>query len=114
IGRRSDGQIRQIHSRATWDSSSGRMFGVIRDVTKEKEAQEQIERFNSELEKLVASRTGELNAANAQLSSAMKEIQIKQEELVLSEKLATIGQLSANIAHEMNTPLGAMISATGS
>jgi len=56
---------------------------------------------NATLEERVAERTGELE-------SALREQRLLQDRLVESEKLTALGQLSAGIAHELNTPLGAI------
>lgn len=49
-----------------------------------------------------------LKAAEA----ALEELRAAQSRLVLSEKLAALGQLVAGIAHQLNTPLGAMASSS--
>ncbi|MGO8695536.1 MAG: sensor histidine kinase [Rectinemataceae bacterium] len=36
IARRSDGAVRDIHSKARWDPAKRRLFGIIRDITEEK------------------------------------------------------------------------------
>lgn len=51
-------------------------------------------------------------ARNADLSAALAELQAAQDEIVQSEKMAALGQLVAGIGHEINTPLGAIGSAS--
>ncbi len=43
-----------------------------------------------------------------QLEEAYRAIQENQEKLLISEKLASLGRLTASIVHEMNTPLAAV------
>jgi len=52
--------------------------------------------------------------AEAELKQAYAEAEITQRELAESEKMAVLGQLVAGIAHEINTPLGAINSSVGS
>ena len=58
-----------------------------------------------ELEASVAGRTADLNKKNEELSLALKQLKETQNQLVMSEKLASLGQLTAGIAHEIKNPL---------
>ncbi len=63
-----------------------------------KERDRQLREWNDELNVRVAERTAELEEVNRQLESATKQ-------LVMSEKLAAIGEITAGVAHEMNNPI---------
>jgi len=51
----------------------------------------------------------ELQGSLLQLEKAYGDLQLSQEHLARSERLADLGRLTAGIAHEMNTPLGASL-----
>jgi signal transduction histidine kinase len=64
-----------------------------------------IERANATLEQRVTERTKELSDANAALQREMREREEVEAQLRLAQKLESIGQLAAGIAHEINTPV---------
>jgi len=68
------------------------LLNVIDDKTRT------LQRWGEELDAKVAERTQELSQSNASLQQA-------QAQLVKSEKLAAIGQLTASVAHEINNPI---------
>ena len=48
---------------------------------------------------------------NQELRSALEELTTTQTELVQSEKMAVLGKITAGVAHELNSPIGAIKSA---
>ncbi|MDY7006500.1 MAG: ATP-binding protein [Cyanobacteriota bacterium] len=51
---------------------------------------------------------------NQELASTLQQLQTAQQELIQSEKMVALGQLVAGVAHEINTPLGAINSSINS
>lgn len=68
-----------------------------------------INALNEELEERVEDRTNELKKSNQMLESTILELNETQEQLVEREKLASLGNLVAGVSHELNTPIGVIL-----
>ena len=66
---------------------------------------ESFNRLGQELKLTYAKLEGRADAADEGLRKASEELSEKQKQLVHAEKLASLGALSAGIAHEINNPL---------
>ncbi|TAK63295.1 bacteriohemerythrin [Methylobacter sp.] len=89
------------------------LMGCGMDITSQKQAETVLARSNAQLEEEVEKRTQELIEINRTLESEKNQqlllnIQLKeaQTQLLQSEKMASIGQLAAGVAHEINNPIG--------
>ena len=93
-----DGEVRVVQEQGeVYRSKKGeavRMIGTVHDITNDKKIEKELVRHRDHLEELVEERTNELHEA--------------QDELLRSNRLATLGQLTATVSHELRNPLSAM------
>lgn len=68
-------------------------------------AEKELEQINRQLEQRVADRTKELTVKNNDLNKALADLGDAQEQLIMQEKMASVGMLSTGIAHEIKNPL---------
>lgn len=81
------------------DESQRREFNALR------ENERLIKEQNEMLEIRIEERTHELKVTNESLEVTLHELKEAQSQLVESEKMASLGQLTAGVAHEINNPI---------
>jgi two-component system NtrC family sensor kinase len=81
------------------------------EVTSKNEIGQLISSFNRMIERLKENQES-LNNHLTSLESANKQLKQAQEELIRTEKLASIGRFAAGVAHEVGNPLGAILGYT--
>lgn len=98
-GVRKDGLVVPVEMSTSVTQHEGRavLSVFIRDISEKVRAEEQIRRYQEQLEQTVLERTRDLQ-------DSLDRLKKTQSQLLHSEKLASIGQLAAGIAHEINTP----------
>ncbi|KZE92152.1 Sensor protein FixL [Agromyces sp. NDB4Y10] len=91
-------------SLSTWTVGGDRYYtGIIRDLAERRAAEAALRRSEEEFR----AKEAEFRARNAALEETIQRINSMQDQLLLQEKMASIGRLSAGMAHEMNNPASA-------
>lgn len=82
----------------------------LSDISASNRVKEALEHTNNHLETLVEDRTLALKKLNAQLKNELEERQYLESQLLHIHKMESVGQLAAGVAHEINNPLGFVVS----
>ncbi|MGD0917871.1 MAG: PAS domain S-box protein [Thermodesulfobacteriota bacterium] len=117
---RRDGEIRYflVRSRTLKDASGNpiRGYGANQDITERKQAEEALKKNQEELikkNKEIDESRRNLQLAIEELEQAYKELKASQAKILRQEKMASIGQLAAGVAHEINNPMAFISSNLG-
>lgn len=83
--------------------------GIVRvlniEIKRKHKIEKELEEINRQLEHRVAERTREISVKNIDLNRALAELKETQEQLIIQEKMASVGMLITGIAHEIKNPL---------
>jgi PAS domain S-box-containing protein len=91
-------------SLSTWTVRNERYYtGIIRDIGERKRAEEALRQS----EQTLRDRSRELKTKNEALEKTLNKLNQMHNQLIMQEKMASLGKLSAGMAHELNNPAAA-------
>lgn len=117
VARRKDFHIRAPETNIKEFNMLGRAFNsmlerIEQQINKLQQAEHEIRQLNQELEQKVEDRTDALKSSNQELLNTLATLHQYQNQIVETEKMASLGQMVAGVAHEVNTPIGLGVTAS--
>lgn len=88
---------------SAFNQMTAKLESVSKDQTR---LVHELQVLTEELENKVAARTKELTHSNFELVRTLENLKAAQSQLIHQEKMASLGQLVAGVAHELNNPIG--------
>lgn len=83
-----------------------------RELLKRQEADQEIRQLNQQLEFKITERTKALKSSNQELLDTLAKLHQYQSQIIQTEKMSSLGQMVAGVAHEVNTPIGLGVTAS--
>lgn len=85
---------------------------IERQIIKQQQTETEIRELYQGLEQKVNERTEALKSSNQELLNTLATLHQYQNQIVETEKMASLGQMVAGVAHEVNTPIGLGVTAS--
>lgn len=117
VSKEKDYQIRVPAMEIVEFHNLGRAVNTMLDrteqqLTKLRSAESEIRQLNQDLEQKINDRTQALKTSNQDLLNTLSTLHQYQNQIVETEKMASLGQMVAGVAHEVNTPIGLGVTAS--
>ncbi|WP_087025546.1 ATP-binding protein [Thaumasiovibrio subtropicus] len=93
------------------DENNQGMVVVIRDITRRKQQEQRLAELNEALKQHKAELEERVEQRTVALSQSIDDLKETQQQLVATEKMASLGRLVAGVSHEINTPIGVGVTA---
>lgn len=85
---------------------------IEQQISKLKQAEQENRHLTMSLEQKIEQRTDALKTSNQELLNTLSTLHQYQHQIVETEKMASLGQMVAGVAHEVNTPIGLGVTAS--
>lgn len=117
VARNKDYRVRAPAAELQEFNLLNRAFNTMMDrienqLHKREQAEHEITQLNQSLEQKINERTAALKESNQELLNTLATLHKYQNQIVETEKMASLGQMVAGIAHEVNTPIGLGVTAS--